>query len=810
MNDLKFAFRQLLKNPGYAATAALTLALGIGASTAIFSVVYGVLISPYPYGRPGEIWAPGVSSSGGDQRLRPYRLNEYLEMAALPVFSEVMATGPGSALLTGEYAPETVRAIRVSGNGFGFLEVPPVIGRGLQPSDIKSTGEPEPVVVLTYKRWQRMFGGDPNVLGKILRLDEEPHTIVGVMPPRFGWWTDDGVWLPLGTNTSNNRSVFPIARLKPGVDATTASQQLNTLFHEFAKANPSGFPKEDFVGKLTNYLDITAASGEMQRGLRLLVGAVGFLLLIACANVANLQLARSTARVREIAIRLAIGAGRFQIIRQLLTESVMLSVAGGALGLLFAFLITNLMVMMMPGFYVPNESRIEVNRQVLFFCAIVSVLTGVLFGLAPALRSSRPDLVEALKDEARGSGDSTGGRIRSGLVVAEVALSVVLLVSAGLTIRSFIAMQRVDPGFQVENAMTVELPLAPRRYATWEQRNRFAQELLERVQNIPGVRAATIGNGGLPFGGPQSAYTINAVASPEGQRMTMNLVSADYLRTVGVPLRRGRMPTAREIEAADRVAVINETAAKLWPAGEDPVGRQFRLELLERPGNPSVLTPTNVSALVTVIGVVADMRNDGLQGESRPAALVPFTLLAPTGRTLALRSESDPQSLMNTIRAQVRQMDAEQPVNGPMTFQERLGFETAQPRFMVALFSLFAVLGLALAMAGIYSVLSYLVSRRTREIGVRVALGAQRSDVLGLIFRAGGKLVGAGLVIGVLASMGAAKVLSSQLGSFRVAVLDPVAYLAVALLLALVAAVACLLPARRAARVDPMVALRSE
>src|SRR5262245_33144557 len=368
MNDLRFAFRQLLKNPGFTAVAVLTPALGIGATTALFSVVYGVLISPYPYARPQEIWTPGLRAPNANQQMRPYRPNEYLEIAKLPVFSEVMATGPGTVLLTGEFAPETIRGIRVSANAFNFLGVPPVLGRTIQPADIRSTGEPEPVTVLSFKRWQRLFGGDPNVLGKTLRLDDQPHTIIGVMPSRFGWWTDDGVWLPMGIDSRDQRGVFPITRLKPGVSASVAKEQLHVLHQELAKANPSGFPRDEFVTLLTNYLDITAASGEMQRSLKLLFGAVGFLLLIACANVANLQLARATSRAREMAIRLSIGAGRGQLVRQLLTESVLVSLLGGVLGLLFAFWITHLMVTLMPSSYVPNEARIEVNRYVLFFC----------------------------------------------------------------------------------------------------------------------------------------------------------------------------------------------------------------------------------------------------------------------------------------------------------------------------------------------------------------------------------------------------------------------------------------------------------
>ena len=331
--------------------------------------------------------------------------------------------------------------------------------------------------------------------------------------------------------------------------------------------------------------------------------------------------------------------------------------------------------------------------------------------------------------------------------------------------------------------MAVGLPLPPNRYSTWEQRNRFAQELLERVKSLPGVQAATIGIGGLPFGGPQSTFALEGRADAETRRITMHAVSADYLSALSIPLRRGRMLTDREINAAESLAVINEAAAKLWPAGEDPIGRRLRLNELEKPGSPSVLTPAKASPYVTIVGVVGNTRNDDLRNEAGPAVLIPYTLLAPPQRTLAVRVQGDSTALINALRAQVREMDKEQPVNGPTTFDEILGFRTAQPRFIMALFSLFAALGLALAMAGIFSVLSYLVSMRTREIGVRMAMGAQPRDILYLIFRTGGRLVGVGLVVGILASLGVTRLLGSQLELFQARTFDPVSFLGVAVLL---------------------------
>ncbi|MBN9693072.1 MAG: ABC transporter permease [Verrucomicrobia bacterium] len=809
MNDLRYAFRQLLKNPGFTAVAVLTLALGIGATTAIFSVVYGVLINPYPYAQSEKIWVPGVSSVNSSQTLRPYRKDEFTAMQQLPAFSEMMGTTPGGAQLSGEFAVQNLTVPRVTLNAFQFLGVPPMLGRTFGTNDVSASGEPELVTVITFSLWQRLFGGDPNVLGRTLRLDDQSYTVIGVMPLRFGWWTSDGLWLPLTHAPGDVGSIFPIGRLKEGTDPSVGRQQLQVLQQELAQANPGSFPKEAFETTLTNYLDITAASGELQRTLRLLFAAVVFLLLIACANIANLQLARAAGRGREIAVRLAIGAGRGRLVRQLLTESVLLSALGGALGLAFTVALTRLIVALMPGFYVPNEARIEVNSYVLFFCVAVALVTGMVFGLVPALQATRPNLSDALKDGRAAIGSTRGGAFRSTLVVVEVALSVVLLVSAGLTIRSFLALQNVDPGFQPDNVVTADVSLPRSRYSTLEQRNRFAQELLERIERLPGVQAAQIGNGGTPFGGPQSGYSINGLSGAESRPLTVNLVSPGYLKAMGIALRRGRMIDAEDVRRADRVVVINEAAAKLWPEGEDPLGRPIRIDLLQRSGG-SVFFPTNSSPDLTVVGICADTLNNGLTSETSPIALIPFTAVAPPGRTVTIRSQGAPAALFNALRAEVAEIDSQLPLGNTRTVEQSLMEQRAQPRFAMTLFSLFAAVGLALATVGLFSVLSYLVTRRTREIGVRMALGAQPGDVLALVLKDGGRLAGLGILIGTIASLGAARVVGSQVELFQVTSTDPVAFVAVIALLGFVALAACWLPARRAAGVDPMVALRSE
>ena len=809
--DVRFALRSFRRNAGFTAVALLSLMLGIGASIALFSVIYGVLIAPYPYQKPDRIWAPAVlGPNDAVHGWHWYTQREMAEFEKLPAFTDVMATSVKPVMLTGGTNPENFYGVFLTGGAFNFLGVKPLLGRTIQPFDIRPGGDPAPVVVLTYGFWQRFFSGDPHAIGRTITLDDMPHTIIGVMPPRFGWWTNESVWLPLRVNLKDTTGLAVIVRLAPGVTQHAAEQQLNQLNIRFAAERPQDYPKGQLRTILLNYMDITAASGDMSASLHLLLAAVGLLLLIACVNVANLQLARTTGRVREIAMRLAVGAGRGRLVRQLLTESVLLSVAGGALGVLFAFGATRLIVALIPPDYVPNEARITINGYVLLFSLGVSMLTGILFGLAPALRSSRPDLVGTLKDGGGGATGSLRGRaLRSWLVVAEISLSVVLLAGASLAVRGFVQVLRTDPGFQPERVLRIDVTLAPKLYPTWQQRNLLDRNLLTSIMSLPGVESAELGNLGLPWTGWRSPFSIDGQPHVDGRRAAIALISSRYPQTLGIPLKRGREFTEAEIENGARVALINESAARLWAAGQDPVGRTMRIDnLAQPPDDPRVLSAPGLAPDVMVVGVIGDTKNDGAANPPVPAVYLPYTLYAPPQRELAVRTAGDPLAIVNAVRMKVRDLDRDLAVGKPNTLDERLGEETQQPRFNMALFSGFALLGLALAAIGIYSVISYNVTQRVQEIGVRMALGARRGQILKLILLMVARLAFLGLAIGFVGSILVERMVHFQMfakTSFGVAPL-----VAIVLLLAAVALLAAWLPAARAGNLDPVTALRHE
>jgi putative ABC transport system permease protein len=802
--DLRYAGRALNKSRGFTAVAVITLALGIGVSTAMFSVICGVLISPYPYAKSREIWSVSVGNAKGPGGVG-LNIGDYLEIAKLPGIGSAMATSSTDPMsLPGESGLELFYAARLSGTAFPFLGVPPVAGRIFTSADIKANGEPEPVVVLGFGLWQRLFAGDPNVIGQTLLLDHQPYVIIGVMPERFTWGGSDG-WLPLST-TDRKAGTGVYVRLRPGVSQEIAEQQLRGLFDRLARESPERFPKEGFIVKLND--SVLYKGGPLDRlgvrsSIRALFWATGCLLLIACTNVANLQLARGAGRSREIAVRLAIGASRSRIVRQLLTESVLLSAMGGVVGVLFAFGLTQLVVTQLPD-YLPREVRITVNGWVLAYSTGVALLSGVLFGLAPALRSTKADLNDALKEggHVHGLGGPSGTRLRNTLVIVEVALSIVLLVGAALAIRNFAQLQQIDRGINPERAAFMRINLLPRRYATTAQRNEFVRALLERVRGLPGVASAAVGS--MPNSDGTSRATIPGQPAPvEG--LALHFVSANYFRTLAIPVLGGRTFTAQEIAHGDHVAVINLAASRQWPAGKDPIGSVLQLDALAAEG------PTAAKNFI-VIGIVADTRFSP-RDAAQPATFLPYPLRGTTGfrpneRSLVLRSERPLEGLIPGLRQALRSLDPEQPMSRPFdigAYNERL---VAQPRFNMSLFSGLAFITLALSAAGIYSVLSYGVAQRTREFGVRMALGASRGDILQLVLRGGIRLLVVGLVLGVTASLALSQILSSLV--FEIPMLDPLAFGAAIVLLSLIALLACWLPARRATKVDPMIALRCE
>ncbi len=803
IRDFQFGVRGLARSRGFTTAAVLTLALGIGATTSIFSVVYGVLLNPYPYARSGEIWAPEVRDKK-TQNWAGLRIADYLGMAKLPGVARAMATNPGMVTLSGGTNPEIISGIRVTGTAFAFLGVDPVIGRGLTPADFEASGEARPVTVISYKLWQRLFNGSADVLGKSVVIDEVPHGIVGVMPPRFGWFTSDGLWLPLAT-TDLNHSVFPIVRLKPEVSASVAGEQLAGLLEEMAKREPGRYPANGMKVWFNNYLNVTVASGQMRMSLIFLLCAVGFLLLIVCTNVANLQLARGVARSREIAVRLALGAGRGRIFRQLLTESVVLSSLGGVLGVGFAIWFLELIVVMLPPDYVPNEARITLNAPVLAVSAVLAILVGVVAGLVPGWQCTRPDVNDALKDGTQGAGGGPrGNRVRNSLVVAQVALSVMLLIGASLSVHGFVRLQKADFGFNTERLLVLQVPLNSKRYITYGQRNEFFREFTSRIRLLPGVSHVSVG---LPPGleGGSSITIRGQAKSPAGA--SINFADTDYLSTLGIRLKAGRNFTESEVAGSQPVALISEAASKWWDDGVNPIGRIVEVDTLVD-DNGGSLPREQATKAVTIVGVITDTHARGPRQPAPAALILPYTLKAMRTRAMMVRTEVDPASLVNAVRTELRALDKEQPMNRPFTSDEIMRMETQQPRFNLALLTMLAAGALVFASAGIYSVLAYSVAQRSREIGLRMALGADRAAILRLFVFLGSRLVAIGLLIGMSASVALAHVIKAEV--FDGPMLDPAAFGASVLLLGVAALLASYLPARRATRVDPMVALRTE
>ncbi|HEV2705010.1 MAG TPA: ABC transporter permease [Pyrinomonadaceae bacterium] len=804
--DLRYGARMLMKSPGFTVIAVLALALGIGANSAIFSVVNAVLLRSLPYKdseRLVMLWEQHPQAG----RMGVAGLN-FIEWQRQATFFEHAAVFAQTSFdLTGQGEAERIQGTRVTADFFKTIGSDAALGRTFRPGE--DAGAAEPVVVVSHGFWQKRLGGDARALGTHIKLDETDYTVIGVMPQDFGERLDDWVWTPLSTDperiSAGGRSLQALARLKPGVTLAQAQAELDKIAADLSAARPD-FNRDWTFRLVPLHEQIT---GSVRLILLVLSVTVCLVLLIACANVANLSLARATRREGEMAIRTALGATRWRLVRQLLTESVLLALLGGAAGLLLALWGIDLLLTLGT---VPRAKEIGVDSQVLVFTLIVSVATGILFGLAPALRVARRDVNSALKDVAKSSVPGfSRNRLRGALVVAEVALAVVLLIGAGLLMRSFVRLTSIDPGFETDNVLLLEVPLSETRYKEDERVVRFFDEMLARVRALPGVEAAGTTHT-APLDGSDSSrpFIIADRTPPEPGKEPgagYRVVSPGYFRALGIPVLQGRDFSDNDRLSAPAVVMINQTLARRhWP-NANPVGQRMRQGAVG-----------GESPWMEIVGVVGDVRHSRLDAEPRPEMYFPYaqaggqasrSIVASRRRiTLAVRASSSLASLGEAVRREISQIDKNQPVTGVRTMNESVARSVMTQRFSTLLVAIFAGLALALAMIGVYGVMSFSVGGRTREIGIRMALGAQGADVMRMIVGQGMWLVLAGIGVGLAASFAATRLMAGLL--YGVSTTDPLVFFIIPTLLAAVALLACYLPARRATKINPMEALRYE
>ncbi len=819
IQDLRFGVRLLLKNPGFSAVAVLALALGIGANTAIFSVVDAVIFRPLPFDHPERLVAAWERDLSKGEDHDSVMAGNYVDWRSRSqVFEEMSAYAGASVNLTGLAEPERIRAARVSAGLFPLLGVQPEVGR------VFSTDEDQPghqrVVVISNHLWKSSFGGDVEIVGRSITLNNQDYVVVGVMPAGFALPLNEEseIWTPLvftpeELTLRNSHYLKVLARLKPGASMDQASAEMTAI----AAQLENEYPKSNEGTGAALFPLHAEIVGEVKKPLLIFLGAVAFILLIACANVANLMLARAAARQREIAVRVALGASRWRLVRQMLIESLVLGLAGGAAGLLLALWGIEFLSAAAQQMSAPRARSIGLDARVLLFTFAASIVTSLIFGAAPALQASKPDLNDALKEGGRSSGSVRRSRTRNLLVVSEMALAFVLLVGAGLLINSFLRLRAVDPGLHPENVLTMSISLPKQKYSQPEQVITFHRQLLEQVEAVPGIEyAGTVT--ALPYGGSINSFGYTIDSSVSGDQ-TVSIVSQqaspDFFHALGIPLAAGREFNERDIDGAPAVVVISDSLAKRYWPDHDPLGHRIKW------GNKEFGSPW-----MTVVGVVGDVRLRGLDTPPRPTLYVPHLQLGEPIKTragvtlrdlmsddarsieLVVRAESGMAGLATAVRSAVWAVDANQPVTRVKTMEQVLADTMAVQRFSTWLLAIFAGIALALAAAGIYGVISYSVSQRTHEIGIRMALGAEQRDVLKLVVGQGMIPALIGLGIGIAGAIGLTRFMSSLV--FKVSVTDPITFAVIASLLLLAAVVACYLPARRAAKVDPMEALRCE
>ena len=805
--DLRFAARELRKRPGFTLTAVLSLALGIGATSAVFSVIYAVLIDPFPYpGADRIVELRLVDKSGSDRHSVGLSGPQADLLRQAKSIEDVTLMDWWNLTTTDGDLPEDVKANFISPSAPNHWGMRALMGRWLIPSDAPPGESPQPVVVLTYQFWQRYYLGDPHVIGRTIRLVHKPYQIVGVMPPRFRW-ADVDIYVPLKVTQDPNIQVWPSLKLKPGVTQAQAAAELQPIVEEFAKQHQERYP-QSFKVKLPSIVDVYAR--PLGPTLYLLLGAVASLLMIGCANVSILLLARGTERQHELAVRAAIGAGRWRMIRQLLTESLGIATTGAVLGVALAWKGLALLVANLPENSIPAEAVIKMNVPVLLFSVALAFVTTVVFGLWPALQLSRPEVARLMQSSTRRvSGSVRARRSHGAMVAAQVALTLLMLTAAGAAGKGFLRLVNADLGYDPHSTMSVPIPIHENTHVEWKDRGEYFEQIRARIAAMPQVVAAGIStNATPPASGWQQPIEILGSTTGEKPEAHVEFVDDGYFGVLHIPLAQGRLWDHTEMTRGAPLAVINQTMARLlWPNG-DAIGHQIKIAALkDQP--PYTRAAAGSDSWMQIIGIVADSRNDGLRNAVKPAAYVPFTVNMWMFTQILVRTRVAPLALLHDVRAQIAQIDPEQQVMQVRDLNAWIARldEYGQQRLVAMLFGTFSMLALALAAVGLYSVASYGVATRTNEFGIRMALGAEAGDVLRLVFSSTAMNVGGGVAAGVLLSVAFDKLATRWVTeSSR----DPVLLGGVTLLLVVAAALACFVPARRAATVDPMEALRCE
>src|SRR5579875_1269420 len=793
--DLRFGVRVLWKDRTSLILAIFALALGIGATTAIFSVIDNVLLEPFPYKDSHRFYAIEIHDSTnpqpyGRQEFLPPEFYDYQEQNG--VFDGSIGVTQSRVLWTGPSAPESWLAAHVTGNTFDFLGIAPLLGRAATAADAKPNASP--VFVMSYKLWQRRFSGDASIIGKPFTLDGKSRTLIGIMPKRFAWWGAD-LWIPMTVNRAdtdpNTPFVFLLGHLKPGLTPASATANLRIVAERLSKVYPKLYPKK-FDVRLPTLVDNVV--GRFRETLYTALAAVTLLLLIACANVANLLLAKATAREKEFAIRSSLGAGRWRVVRQLLMESVLLALAGAAFGCVFAAAGLKALIAVLPQFTFPDEAAITLNVRVLVATIAVAVLTALVFGLVPALGSFARNLTEPLKAGGRGNSGFRRGRMRNGLIISEVALSLVLLTGAGLLMRSFQLEVKADLGMRSEKLLVSDLALG-KSYVKVDQQARFARELTARLNSLPGVTGVSVDIDFPPFGGINSDFDIAGKTHSEKWKGQLGLVDDQFFQTLGTHLLRGRFINEDDVLNKRKVVVINETLAKKFFPGQDPIGN--RIELLRLQQMADVPNPW-----FEIVGISSDVKNHGVRDEVQPEAYGPITIAGVGEYMLYVRAAGNPAPFVKMIDSTIFSLDKSvRPQNTGTLDADLQKYEYAQPRFALQIFSVFAAVALILVGVGVYSVVAYTVSQQNREIGIRMALGASKGNVRNLVISGGMRFILFGVTVGVIAAVSLLRLAKSQI--WGVSTYDPVTLIAVAALVGVIGLAACYLPSRRAVRVDP-------